>query len=231
MSPVVTVYSLSAESYLTLNVSTTEPSSTINLNFALRTNTPNGVVLYIPGDSSSYILLRIVEYGYLSLEYKVGSNPLTTVNSSFYGISDSLWHTISVSLNNGIGTLSIDNRLTSSGPLPVETLPFPRFSNLYFGRVGNVLSSVSVTSMPGFVGCLDNILVNGNEYDVVDGMGITQCQVGPCTSTACLGRGVCMAVTGTASGFTCECNLGYTGDSCDQGKSNFVYESHLVDNL
>ncbi len=191
---------------------------TLSISLSLRTATPNALVLYLPGQENSYIALRVTEFGYVALDYQARGS-LISVSAPLYYVADARWHSLTILATDAL-SLSIDNRVSYSVALPGQTNLFEN-SLLYIGGVGNLTVPLEIRSIPGLVGCVDGLLINSQPFqnNFIDGEGIFECVMGACTSTLCSENGICMEEPSVNEGFECECNLGFTGAGCDEGKS------------
>ena len=216
---VVNVPAFSGQSYYSANISNTESATSLSISLSLQTRTTPGLVLLIPGEGDTFIVLRITNLGTLSLDYRVGDSGTITLNAPLYYVSDGLWHTVILVIAADSLSLTVDNRVTHSTTIPSQVDPFSHFSIIYIGGAGGMSLPLSVQAIPGLVGCVDRLSTNGQPFqnEFIDGEGISECAMGACTSTACSGNGVCIEDSSSAQGFSCECNLRYTGTVCDQG--------------
>ena len=214
----VDVPAFSGQSYFSANISNSDSATSLSISLSLRTRATPGLVLLIPGEGDTFIVLRITNLGTLTLDYRVGDIGTITLNAPLYYISDGLWHSVILVIAANSLSLTVDNRVAHSTAIPSHIDPFS-YSIIYIGGAGGVSVPLSVQAIPGLVGCVDRLSTNGQLFqnEFIDGERISECAMGACISTACSGNGVCIEDSSSAQGFSCECNLGYTGAACDQG--------------
>ncbi len=184
----------------------------------MRTATTNALVLLVPSEENSYVILRITDFGYLALEYRNGTGETISVSAPLYYVSDARWHSLTILVAESL-SLSIDNRVSYSVTLPSQ---LSRFGNsfLHVGGVGSLTVPLEIQTVPGLVGCVDGLSINSQLFqnNFIDGKCVFECVMGACTSTVCSENGVCSEEPSTNEGIECECNLGYTGTGCAEGK-------------
>lgn len=209
----IVVPSFSGQSFFSANIS----GLSLSIYLSLRTTTTNSLVFSVPGSSGSHIILRVTDTGSLALDYIMELGSTINVTAPLYFVADNNWHYVNVTVTDSLN-LSIDGRISYSNPLPIHINPFVHNSILYVGGVGNLLIPFEILN---FDGCIDRLSINGQPFlnDFVDGVGISECAMGACSSTVCLDNGVCVEEAGSAQGYQCQCNLGYRGVACDEGKS------------
>ncbi len=192
----------------------------LSISLSLRTTTHDALVVFVPGENDSYITLRVTESGNLALDYRVGTSGTITVTAPLYYVADAQWHSINIVAADSL-SLSIDNRVSYSMPIPSR---FNDSSVLYVGGFGDSSVPLEIQLIPGLVGCIDRLLINSQPFqnNFVNGVGIAECMMGACTSTACSDNGVCMEEPTAMQGYKCECNLQYIGADCNQGKPFYI---------
>ena len=224
----ITVPSFSAQSYITYAIPPVT-SANFSLTLSLRATNSSGLILYNQGTNGSYISLQL-ENGQLVLQYRLALKPVVTVVGSFYPIDDAFWHTIRISLIDGVGMMLIDHQVFISAPVPTVKLPVVSFyTPLYVGGIDNFsLLPLSVNHQStGLIGCVDRIYINHSQVDLLlDALivnQISQCRMDACNSSACSNNGVCIE---KSVGYDCTCMLGYTGENCEQG--NDIVHSYNI---
>ncbi len=127
------------------------------------------------------------------------------------------WHTIKVNRVRTNGYMIVDDQH------PVVFPPNQRFQglnleeNLYIGGVPKFehIAPSAVEIKEGFVGCISRLVINERDVqlnkDAIHVEGTTSCE--PCAEEPCQNDGVCLE-TQTENGFTCSCQIGFTGKYC-----------------
>ena len=221
--------SFSGESYLTYAIPELFPPTSYDISLSLRTASSAGLILFARGNNSSFFSLGIQD-GLLVLQFKLNSEPLVTIRSSFYAIDDASWHLVNISIQNGVGTLYVDDRITFGGSSRSNTQPFSLVSPLYVGGSSD-LSSLPTGVVPqasGFVGCISDLQFDSESVDFlnyIDGADISECAMGACTSSTCMNGGVCIEQPSTLpQGYKCNCAIGFAGTNCEQGTDRCIHE-------
>lgn len=215
--------SFSGSSYI-LYVIRTNTSQSVQFYIEIYPNASTGLILYSAEDSGAYIALYL-QNGHIVLQFKqVLSSPVIITSTT--SITLGQWHSISVSISEGNGSLSIDNALPVTGN--------GNFSySLWFNHLLHVgghpnLSGLGLPVNGGLMGCLRLLEVSPGFSESVDlianatvGAGITQCTATTsCNVNPCLNGGKCIVVQ--VNGTTeerCECSLPYAaGAKCERSK-------------
>ena len=217
----ITIPAFSGQSYLTYAIPTMSTGENFSVALSLRAMNSSGLLLFSQGSNGSYISLEL-ENGRLILQYKLSLKPTVTVTGAFFPINDSFWHTVSISLINGVGMILIDNQVLFTAPTPSVDLPdVSFFTPLHVGGISDAsLLPPNVNSQSiGLIGCIDRLFINLSQVDLIgDALSasqISQCRIGACTSSTCRNDGIC--VEQQPAGFNCICPLGYSGENCEQG--------------
>ena len=222
MLTAITVPSFSGQSYLIFAAPVSSIATSFTLTLSLRTRTPTTLLLYATGTNESFIALELLA-GVLVFRYSLGSGAVT-VRGDFFPVADGSWHRVALSIQDGIGTLTIDNAVvfTNSTP-PARIQPVFITSPFYVGGVGNfsLLHPQLSSHTSGLVGCITDFTLNGSAIDLLadalSGMAVSQCAMGLCSSTTCQNNGICVDDVNTPLGYYCLCSLGFTGENCAQG--------------
>lgn len=149
------------------------------------------------------------------------------------------WNQLIVARNDNQGSLQLNG-----GDIVQDTAPgaFTRITlrqNLYLGGYTNMDTiAPRVNTTKTFVGCVQEMIVNGYRYDfrkgglVGDsdfGINVGECSEGLCDNVVCQNGGVCHAKTADLS--VCLCPLGFHGEICEKETSvqipHFNGHSHL----
>ena len=222
----ITVPAFSGQSYITYAIPPVSSSTNFSITLSFRSSNSSGLLLLAKGTNGSYISLG-VKNGLLVFEYKLSSKPVVTVTSAFYSVQDTLWHSVRISLQNGVGMMVIDSQVPFAAPPPTIELPdVLYFTPLYVGGVDNI-NSIPRSGMnnAGLVGCVDILFINNMQVDLIaDALSakeISQCRMGACSSSTCMNGGVCSEKD---EGDDCSCPVGYTGEICEQGTVSCVID-------
>ena len=178
--------------------------------------------------------------GYLYLHLDLGSGSLK-LRGSNQRVDDGAWHKLDVTRNRKRGNLLVDTeRIDFETPGEAETLEL--VSPLYLGGLDANVESIflppvlwSAGFKRGFVGCLRDLVINGQSLDVADfaksqdsGSIRPSCHIMPpkCKNKPCMHGGKCIEGWNR---FICDCTqTSFTGPTC--GKGN-VYETFNFGNF
>ena len=206
---------------MTYTIPTKNTAENFSIALSLRAKNSSGILLFSQGSNGSYISLEL-EDGHLILQYKLSLKPVVTVTSTFFPINDMSWHTVGISLVNGVGMILIDNQVLFTASTPSVDLPnVSFFTPLHVGGIAdaNLLPPNVNPQSTGLIGCIDRLFINLSQVDLIEDAlsanQISQCKMGICTSSTCRNDGVC--VEQQLTGFSCICPIGYSGNNCEQG--------------
>ncbi|XP_018016939.1 neurexin-4 isoform X2 [Hyalella azteca] len=127
-----------------------------HMRFRLRTNQPDGVLLYGRGSQGDYLALQLVN-NRLVLNINLGSQQMTSLSVGSL-LDDNAWHDIEIRRNyNNISLLADRVRIDD-----VIVGDYPRLDlnrKFYIGGVPN--REPGLVSRVNFTGCLENLFING----------------------------------------------------------------------
>jgi leucine-rich repeat transmembrane neuronal protein 1/2 len=214
------------------------------LSLKIRTNEPNGVLVYNSGanngvgQSSDFLAFELLD-GHIYLLLNLGSGSVK-VKATTRRVDDGHWHTVSLRRTGRSGRVTVDESAVdfiSPGTSNQLDLEGP----LFLGGVGT--QSTESTKMShilpaelwsgslkyGFVGCVRDLVVNGDAIDIAEfarrqdsGSIRPACHTSPpqCDSQPCMNSGSCIEGWNR---FTCDCSLtSFTGPVCAKGIINYV---------
>ncbi|XP_050721222.1 fat-like cadherin-related tumor suppressor homolog [Eriocheir sinensis] len=222
--------SFKGKSYAQYSIAQQSESSSLMLSAFMRTRHPVGTLVFAAGDVD-YSVLEVAG-GHVQYRWDCGSGE-GLVRVSTVRVDNDAWHFINLTRDGTISTLSVDGEV-SSGAAPGANDILNMDSNfMYLGATLNSepesgMSSYSQSSL-GFVGCLDQIIIDGTELPVAitgtasGGTVLTrlanvelQCPgvlplAGVCGSYPCQNAGTCIENEGS---YKCNCPPRFTGAQC-----------------
>ncbi|KAK7504775.1 hypothetical protein BaRGS_00003803, partial [Batillaria attramentaria] len=210
-----------------------------SLAFQFQTVEQNGVVMYSTGMSagnSDFFALELLD-GYLHLVLKQGLEPIR-LKASNQPVSDGQPHNVYFEYQGHQGYITVDGQkqmFTSLSRLD----RFDLDGSLCIGGINKNLEHE--TSLPkeiwagmlgyGFVGCLEDMIVNGNKIDLMTAAQIQgvaglaeYCQVMEphCLSHPCMHQGVCVEGWNR---FTCDCRAtGFIDFVCQTAAATMQFD-------
>lgn len=126
-----------------------------------------------------------------------------------------MWSKIEAGRNNASAWLTVNYSTISTDISSLKAKFLNTFTNIYVGGVGDwdTLSSSAVSGVPAaFHGCMRQLSVNGDDYQLnervaVEGLNVGDCDGGMCGYKVCNG-GNCTALPATRNtvpGIICSC--------------------------
>nr|XP_026689389.1 neurexin-1a isoform X3 [Ciona intestinalis] len=225
---------LTPQSYLLIPGWKNSHQGSIECNF--RTNEPNGLLLYGSGQSSDVFALEL-NRGLMYIVCNLGSGVSRYRSDRNRRLDDGEWHRVSVNRQGKDILMSIDGvakrfrvegsntNLDLNGPLSLAGVDFGG----NFERLPNLWTA---PLREGFVGCVRDLRMDGEELDVQSlaksrGIGLTPASlsrdIGPycrnlgeskCSSNPCFNGATCKD---GVNRFICDCtNTSYKGDTCSE---------------
>ncbi|XP_054001780.1 neurexin-1 isoform X3 [Hylaeus anthracinus] len=204
-----------------------------SISFKIRTNEPNGLIMYSRSGAHSRQDLFAFEIfrGHLYLHVDLGSGPVR-VKSSKNRVDDATWHDVAFRRAGRDGRVTVDGR-TDEFRTPGDSTQLELDGLLYIGGVGDPFAPLTVppvlwtgTLRQGYVGCLRDLVINGQPIDIA---GYAQQQdsgaVRPachsqqphCPSQPCMHGGHCLEGWNR---FHCDCTgTPFTGPTCGKDAS------------
>ncbi|RZF46692.1 hypothetical protein LSTR_LSTR002555 [Laodelphax striatellus] len=207
--PIIPVTFLTAKSHAML--SGYEGMSSLNVSFAFRTYEEDGLLVSHTFTTAGYVKLYL-EKGKIKIDIKTGTNPRAILDNFDEQFNDGKWHQCVLSVAQDSLVIDVDGR-----PMKTTRLLTMRTGTTYYIGGG-------VHGMPGFVGCMRMISIDGNyklptdwkenvEYCCSGEVVFDSCHmVDRCNPNPCKHGGICHQ---SSMEFFCDCsNNGYTGAVC-----------------
>lgn len=208
-----------------------------SLAFQFQTSEQSGVIIYSTGtanDNSDFFALELLD-GYINLVLNQGSEVMR-IKASRQPVSDGDSHIVYFEYQGNHGYITVD------GQKQVFTSPsrLDKFDLAGLFVIGGISKNQEETVFPlemwagilgyGYVGCLQDMVVNGNNIDLVAAAqvqgvaGVAEyCQeMAPnCRSHPCMHHGVCIEGWNR---FTCDCrSTGFIDSVCQTGEDWCVF--------
>ncbi|XP_046600908.1 neurexin-1 isoform X2 [Neodiprion lecontei] len=204
-----------------------------SISFKIRTNEPNGLVMYSKSGGHTRPDLFAFEIlgGHLYLHADLGSGPIK-VRASRRRVDDSAWHDVALRRVERDGRLTVDG-VTTEFRTPGDSTQLDLDSLLYIGGVGAPFAPLTIPPVlwsgslrQGYVGCLRDLVINGNPVDIAgyaqqqdSGAVRPACHVQSphCASEPCMHGGHCLEGWNR---FHCDCTgTPFTGPTCGKDAS------------
>uniref|UniRef100_A0A3Q2P162 Slit homolog 3 (Drosophila) n=1 Tax=Fundulus heteroclitus TaxID=8078 RepID=A0A3Q2P162_FUNHE len=201
-----TVHFLGRDGYVELHGTELRPTAHISLQVA--TDKDNGILLY--KEDHDPLALELYQ-GHIRLLYDITSYPPTTVYS-VEAVSDGLFHTVELLIQNHSLSLVVDNGAPKSLGKLARQPSLDRDTQLYVGGVPSQVVASGLRPVPerspqAFDGCIHNVRINGESQDLrFRSTGEPVCAQGACRE-------------GGEGGVTCSCPPGRMGPLCDETAS------------
>ncbi|XP_011062450.1 PREDICTED: neurexin-1 [Acromyrmex echinatior] len=221
----------SPESHLVLPPWKAAKTGTIS--FKIRTNEPNGLIMYSRSGAQTREDLFAFEIlgGYLYTHADLGSGSVK-VKSSKTRVDDGTWHDVVLRRVEREIRVTVDNNIVEFRT-PGDSTQLDLDGLLYIGGVGAPFAPLTVPPVlwtgalrQGYVGCMRDLVINGNPIDIAgyaqqqdSGAVRPAChmQAPHCSSNPCMHRSVCLEGWNR---FHCDCtNTSFTGPTCGKDAS------------
>ncbi|KAK7016210.1 long-chain fatty acid transporter fat1 [Halocaridina rubra] len=222
--------SFKGKSYAQYSMTRQTETSSLMLSVFLRTRHPVGTIVYAAGDID-YSILEVAA-GHIQYRWDCGSGE-GLVRVSTIRVDDNQWHFINLTRDGTVSTLSVDGELSSGAAPGVNDILNINSATLFLGATilqdqKSGMSSYSHSSL-GFVGCLDQMTIDGTELPVtISGIASVGAALkrlanvelhcpevlppaGVCGSHPCLNAGTCDE---DGISYRCTCPPRFTGLQC-----------------
>ncbi|XP_018399279.1 PREDICTED: neurexin-1 [Cyphomyrmex costatus] len=208
-------------------------AKTGTISFKIRTNEPNGLIMYSRSGAQTREDLFAFEIlgGYLYTHADLGSGPVK-VKSSKTRVDDGTWHDVVLRRVEREIRVTVDSNIVEFRT-PGDSTQLDLDGLLYIGGVGAPFAPLTVPPVlwtgalrQGYVGCMRDLVINGNPIDIAgyaqqqdSGAVRPAChmQASHCSSNPCMHRSVCLEGWNR---FHCDCtNTSFTGPTCGKDAS------------
>ncbi|XP_031785413.1 neurexin-1 isoform X3 [Nasonia vitripennis] len=204
-----------------------------SISFKIRTNEPNGLVMYSRSGALTRTDLFAFEIlgGYLYLHMDLGEGPLK-VRASDERVDDGTWHDVALRRVEREGRVVVDGSTFEFRP-PGDSTQLDLDGLLYIGGVGAPFAPLTMPPVlwtgslrQGYVGCMRDLVINGQPVDIAgyaqqqdSGAVRPACHVqgAHCSSQPCMHNGQCVEGWNR---FHCDCSgTAFTGATCGKDAS------------
>ncbi|XP_018360196.1 PREDICTED: neurexin-1 isoform X4 [Trachymyrmex cornetzi] len=208
-------------------------AKTGTISFKIRTNEPNGLIMYSRSGAQTREDLFAFEIlgGYLYTHADLGSGSVK-VKSSKTRVDDGTWHDVVLRRVEREIRVTVDSNIVEFRT-PGDSTQLDLDGLLYIGGVGAPFAPLTVPPVlwtgalrQGYVGCMRDLVINGNPIDIAgyaqqqdSGAVRPAChmQASHCSSNPCMHRSVCLEGWNR---FHCDCtNTSFTGPTCGKDAS------------
>ncbi|XP_034385055.1 protocadherin Fat 3a isoform X3 [Cyclopterus lumpus] len=226
--------SFSGNSYIKYRLSE-HLQTELKVSLRIRTLQSRGIIMYTHTEPCTVLKL---EEGKLWFQLACGlgsggGNSPDMLGISGRRINDGSWHTVALELNRNFSSLALDESYVERRRGPPFTQPLAPDRSIYFGALVQHPNSRSLVDsqkdprvLEGFQGCLDSVMLNNNELPLqnkrsryAEVVGLTELKLGcilypdACLQQPCRNGATCTSLP--SGGFSCSCNLQYTGGRCE----------------
>ncbi|XP_068441399.1 protocadherin Fat 3a isoform X3 [Clinocottus analis] len=226
--------SFSGNSYIKYRLSE-QLQTELKVSLRIRTLQSRGIIMYTHTEPCTVLKL---EEGKLWFQLACGLGSVGADSPDMLGISgrrinDGSWHTVALELNRNFSSLALDDSYVERRRGPPFIQPLAPDRTIYFGALVQHPNSRSLVDsqkdprvLAGFQGCLDSVMLNNNELPLqnkrsryAEVVGLTELKLGcflypdACLQQPCRNGATCTSLP--SGGFSCSCNLQYTGGRCE----------------
>ncbi|XP_065156246.1 neurexin-4 isoform X1 [Atheta coriaria] len=215
--PIIPVTFLTANSFARLKGY--EGMTSLNSSFHFRTYEKTGLMLYHAFSSSGHVAI-FLETGKIKVELVTPDNPRVILDNYQETFNDGKWHSVVLTINTNTLVLSVDYRpMKTTRRLKIVTGGIYMIAGGISGTIGDQIQA----HMPGFIGCMRTISIDGNfklptdwskeEYCCEDEVVFDACRmIDRCNPNPCEHGGICKQ---NSLEFMCDCtDSGYGGSVC-----------------
>ncbi|XP_043461803.1 neurexin-3b isoform X3 [Leptopilina heterotoma] len=204
-----------------------------SISFKIRTNEPNGLVMYSRSGALSRPDLFAFEIlnGHLYLHADLGSGPIK-VKASKVRVDDGVWHDVAFRRVERESRVTVD-QITIEFRTPGDSTQLDLDGLMYIGGVGAPFAPLTVppvlwtgTLRQGYVGCMRDLVINSQPVDIAgyaqqqdSGAVRPACHIQSphCSSQPCMHGGHCLEGWNR---FHCDCTgTPFTGATCGKDAS------------
>ncbi|KAJ8360629.1 hypothetical protein SKAU_G00171540 [Synaphobranchus kaupii] len=187
-----------------------------NIKITFRPDTTDGMIVYNgqrKTTGADFISLGLVG-GRPEFRFDVGSGMATIRYPTPIKLGD--FHTVEISRNQTQGSIVVDGEPPINGSSQGKFQGLDLNEELYVGGYPNYsLISKTTGLKSGFVGCIRQLIVQGDEviFKTLDrsSTGVSNCPT--CKDRPCQNGGVCQ--DSETSSYKCDCARGFTGSNCE----------------
>ncbi|KAF2368089.1 Cadherin [Trinorchestia longiramus] len=221
--------SFSGRSYIQYVIEDQQHAHALQMSLYIKSRQPSGTISYAQGDID-YSLLE-VKGGIVQYRWECGSGE-GIVRASNVRVDDNKWHLINLTRDGTVAVLSVDNGKSSSIAPGENDVLNMNVDHLYFGaQVTEEKTSINIDY--GFVGCIDQLILNGHELPLTLNSSTTEhppflkklvavefsCPAnlprpGPCGTYPCLNQGTCMEINHRE--YRCSCPHPFSSKHCQK---------------
>ncbi|XP_065146783.1 protocadherin Fat 3 [Paramisgurnus dabryanus] len=220
-----TSLSFAGSSYIKYRVTDGNKNGDMKLSLRIRTLQSQGIIMYTRADPCT--MLKIEE-GRLWFQMDC-DNRLDILGISGRPINDGSWHMVTLELTSNYTLLSLDDSYVErrrSARAPVRLWPLAADRSLFFGAQVLRGQMGGGDQRPGFQGCLDAVVLNGNNLPLqnkrsqyAEVAGLSEVKLGcvlypdPCLGGPCKNGAACAKLP--SGDFSCSCLPQFTGSRCE----------------
>ncbi|XP_038138471.1 neurexin 1a isoform X21 [Cyprinodon tularosa] len=195
------------------------------LSFSLRTQSQEGLLLYLDDEGFCDFLELLLLHGHLRLRFSIFCAEPAELQSGV-AVSDGKWHAVRVKRDWRNTSLEVDGRLEGWAEVKSKRRDMTVFSHTYMGGLSADLhssplrlTSPSVREHPAFRGWITAVSINGSLVTLDSSEGVTV-TAGCGSDHQCQNGGVCSVVNDQA---VCDCSdTGYQGNDCSEGLAHLM---------
>ncbi|KAH9489415.1 hypothetical protein Btru_037656, partial [Bulinus truncatus] len=196
------------------------------VNLLFRPEASDGLVLFSAEapDAKSDFFALLLKDGFVTFRFDCGSGPAELTSTTKVNLN--AWNKLLITRLDNKGKLLLNDEFLIEGVSQGDYTRMTLNHNLYLGGYRDISAiSSRITTMNQFVGCIQELLVNGHRVDfrkkslVGDsefGWNVGECSANVCDNVDCENGGLCSAKS--ADEAVCLCPLGVYGDLCTESQ-------------
>ena len=209
-------YAYAGDSYIVWNANKADLRDTTMISLQVYANQErsDGLLTLCIRPSLDYLAI-ILDDGFVKVIIDLGGGEFSLTSNSRLAANQYFTITVNRNLQNVDLTVSGDSTVSTTAPGSLVQLNVD--NHLYVGGVPPLLAAIlpsSLARVPGFMGCIDEVSVNGqflNASDLFSSFNVMHCDVDLCDPNPCENGGTCTAV---GNSMTCKCPPMFGGPTC-----------------
>ncbi|KAK2842597.1 hypothetical protein Q5P01_012797 [Channa striata] len=155
------------------SVHTFQDVSTFHLSLQIKTSRRSGLLLLAAG-REDYLFLEL-QNGKIQARMNLGAGEVTLSSSQGVQLNNLLDHKISLTLQDGKLTMTIDELFTTYVPVKADGQQLNVDLGIWLGGVGELDAPYLSTAIPPFRGCISDVRFESHQFDILS-KAFKQCQ-------------------------------------------------------
>ncbi|CAD5115314.1 DgyrCDS4302 [Dimorphilus gyrociliatus] len=214
-----TIPSFNGHSYMQIKHPQQNLKTNISLDLKPTFLTLPSIILFMTANrenTKDYLYIMLDTNGFLIFVYYLGHNE--AILSSKVPLSENEWSTIQIIRRANLASLYVNGTIHDEGDSGKTSKGLNVLDTLWLGGIAR--TQTSPKDLSGFVGCIDNLQLDGNKFDynlnlIINSKTVTQCnEKSLCKEYICQNGGTCIEDRPRMIA-KCLCPELFTGEKCE----------------